>query len=320
MRKSRFPLPLALALSLATSNISAYCQSAISLPGWELKTIAFEVEEFSPSESPFASRGDIVPSQVKFDIFVIDFPASKPRKLVEGAHPTLSPNGTQIAYCVQTAHHWGQLQVIDTNGSGQKQLTNIPGGGVYSPEWSPDGEKIAFTVFDGKTSTIYVADKTGANVTRIVEGSAAHWSPDGTRIVFFRHPDGTGAKGSIWIANADGSEPKKIFEDQHVFSEPTWYPDGRSIVFASRREHTSAIFRLDLDGTNLAEIARDDKMAFLYSVFSPDGKQLVVAAINKSNPEPSIVLLDMASHQGKRILHGPWASLFLYASVIWVKK
>ncbi|MGC1295197.1 MAG: hypothetical protein WA869_09155, partial [Alloacidobacterium sp.] len=167
--------------------------------------------------------------------------------------------------------------VINADGSGQKQLTNIPSGGVCFPGWSPDREKIAFTVFDGKTPMIHIADKNGDHVTRIIEGIAAHWSPDGTHIAFLRYSDARGSKGSIWIANADGSDAKKIFEDTYAFTEPTWYPDGRNIVFAVRREHTSTIFRLNLDGTNLAELARDDKMGFLDPIFSPDGKQLIVA-------------------------------------------
>lgn len=81
-----------------------------------------------------------------------------------------------------------------------------------------------------------------------------------------------------------------------------------------------AIFRLNLDGTDPVEIAHDDKMGFLDPVFSPDGKQLLVAADNKSNPEPSIALLDITTHQGKRITHGPWSSSFSHPSVIWVKK
>ena len=321
MFRPRFLLFFALILNLATQFHVAYCQTSNGITGWEPKTLAFEVEEFSPSQSPFRpSRGDIVPSQVKFDIFVIDFPGSKPRKLVEGAHPALSPDGTQIAYCIQTAHHWGQLQVINTDGSGQRQLTNIAGGGVCSPEWSPDGENLAFTVVYGMTRAIYTAAKNGDKVTRITDGGAAHWSPDGAHIVFIRYPEAHGTKASIWVAIADGSDARMVFEDTNLSSEPAWYPDGRSIVFASTREHMSAIFRLNLDGTNLTEIARDDKMAFLYPVFSPDSKQLLVTAVNKSNPEPSIVLLDMASHQGKRVLHGPWTSSFLYPSVLWVKK
>src|SRR5277367_4537623 len=162
MFRPRFLLLFVLVLNLSTSFSVAYCQTSDGITGWEPKTMAFEVEEFSPSQSPLpfpSSRGDIVTSQVKFEIFVIDFPGSKPRKVVEGARPALSPNGTQIAYCVQDAHHWGQLQVINADGSGQKQLTNIPGGGVCFPGWSPDGEKIAFTVFDGKTPMIHIVDK-----------------------------------------------------------------------------------------------------------------------------------------------------------------
>jgi TolB protein len=206
------------------------------------------------------------------------------------------------------------------HGSGQRQITNLQDGGACNPEWSPDGEKIAFTVFNGKTRTIYVSDKNGNNTTRVIEGVAAHWSPDGTRIVFSRYPEEHNSKSSIWIANADGSGATKVFEDSKIVSGATWYPDGDSIVFASTRETPPDIYHVRLDGTQLEKIARDPQLAILSPVFSPDGKQLVVAAYDNSHFKSSIVLFDIASHEGKRMIYGQYPTTFLYPSVSWAKR
>lgn len=257
---------------------------------------------------PMSLEGSPLPDT---DIYIMDSLVSKPRWLVEGHAPAFSPDGKQIAYCVRVGPQgfaFGQIRVINADGSGHRQLTHLKDE-ACEPQWSPDGEKIAFTAFKGKTGEIYIVDRNGDNATRVLDGFDAHWSPDGTRIVFFRR----GANNnSIWVANADGTEAKKIIEDSSIALQPAWYPDGRSIVFASARDHTPAIFRVNLDGSNLEKIARAEKFAFLFPVFSPDGRQLIVSAYNDHGR--SILLLNIASNEGKLLTYG------LHPSVLWVKK
>jgi Tol biopolymer transport system component len=69
-----------------------------------------------------------------------------------------------------------------------------------------------------------------------------------------RNPECHGQSGSIWTINADGTGEKKVIEDNSTVLEPSWAPDGTSIIFASEREHKSAIFRVNLDGTGLGRL------------------------------------------------------------------
>jgi Tol biopolymer transport system component len=307
MFRPRFLLFLALLSSLATLPRIAYCQTSDGITGWEPKALAVEVARpMSLSRSPMPDT----------DIYIIDSLGSKPRWLVEGKAPTFSPDGKQITYCVRVGaagFELGQIQVINADGSGYRQLTHVKDP-ACEPQWSPDGEKIAFTAFKGKTSEIYIIDRNGNNATPIIDGSDAHWSPDGRQIVFVRHPDGHNSNGSIWIANADGTEAKKVIEDSSFALQPAWYPDGKSIVFTSARDHTSAIFRVNLDGSNLEKIARAEKFAFYFPVLSPDGRQLIVSAYDEANHRSPILLLNAASTEGKTLTFGS------NPSVYWEKK
>lgn len=269
------------------------------MPSWSVRKLAVEVGKGSPEE-----------------IVVIDPPNSKPRRLVEGMNPAWAPDGGKLAYCVRLGpFEFGQIQVINADGSGRRQLTNVKGKGACLPDWSPDGEKIAFTAY-GKEPFVSIVGKNGENVIYMTEGYGPRWSPDGKQLVFCRNPEGRKMKGSIWIINADGTGAKKIIEDDSDVLQPTWFPDGNSVAFTSDREHRNkwAIFRVNLDGTGLEKIAADQKVPLFFPVFSPDGRLLVVDYGANSGHEKSILLLDIASSQRKTLAQG------LHPSVLWEKK
>lgn len=286
-----------------------------------------------PQESPAAANWQIkkvaiavgrpIPLQLlapESDIYVIDFPGSKPRKLVEGSDPAWSPDGERIAYCppgvtAGVTGGLGQIHVISADGSVDRQLTNLKGR-TCDPDWSPDGSKIAATNYQGRgtTHSVVVMDKDGKNISVASEGYGARWSPDGKKLVFSRGPDRHGGPSSIWIANADGTEAKRVIEDNSPVLQVTWFPDGRSFVFASVREHRSAIFRVNLDGTGLEKIASDKELALFSPVLSPDGTQLVVNAAADHGRSISILSFDLTNHTEKQLGRGR------HGSVLWVKK
>ncbi|MEU9186850.1 cell wall-binding repeat-containing protein [Streptomyces sp. NPDC048484] len=60
----------------------------------------------------------------------------------EGAHPAISPDGTQVAF-VREVDGQSRLFVINVDGTGERQLTSTDA--AYTPAWSPSGTRIAVT-------------------------------------------------------------------------------------------------------------------------------------------------------------------------------
>lgn len=192
--------------------------------------------------------------------------------------------------------------------------------GLPTLDWSPDGERIAFTSASGSKTVIAVVGKDGGNPKGVVNGYAARWSPDGKRLLF-RHDSETDPPiTSIWTANADGTDPRRVLDNETAEFGLTWFPEGKSIVFASERERKNhaEIFRINVDGTGLQKIATARDYAFSSPIVSPDGTKLIVEAdwpwtSSGGEQDSSLWLIDLSDHRQERLTKGS------HSSVVWEK-
>ncbi|MCU0620549.1 MAG: hypothetical protein MUC69_03490 [Gemmatimonadales bacterium] len=78
----------------------------------------------------------------------------------------------------------------------------------------------------------------------------------------------------IYVADADGSNLKRLTNNQAYDAEATISPDGRTILFTSTRDGDIELYTMNLEGGDVRRISRRvgyDGGAW----FSPDGKQIV---------------------------------------------
>ncbi len=100
---------------------------------------------------------------------------------------------------------------------------------IQAPSVSPDGQRFAFTALGG----LYVQDLKPGSKPAKVKGAPAQafqprWSPDGKALVFVIWDPREG--GAIWRMPTGGGKALRLTTDGAFYTEPTFSPDGASIV------------------------------------------------------------------------------------------
>jgi TolB protein len=192
--------------------------------------------------------------------------------------------------------------VANPDGSALKRLTDTAG---YDAEAtiSNDGQKIVFTSIRSGDLDIYSMNADGSAVQQLTQelgyDGGPFFSPDGHWIVYRAyHPKSQPeiaqykellAKNVIrptylelWIMKADGSEKKQITNLGAASFGPSFFPDGKRIVFSSNVGSTGGmgnfeLYAVDRDGSNLEQITYSPGFDG-FPMFSADGKKLVWAS------------------------------------------
>lgn len=192
--------------------------------------------------------------------------------------PGFSPDGTRIAFVCDG------LCLMNPDGSGRTQIQNGNSGLIYfaSPDWSPDGNKIAFyaaRVDDRNNSDVYVVNADGTGLARLTTDPAAdtapRWSPDGRKIAFstIRDPVPNEVNFEIYVMNADGSNQTRVTNNTKFDFGPAWSPDGTRIAFTSRRDDNFEIYLMNADGSNQTRLTNNPEQDS-DPEWSPDGTKI----------------------------------------------
>jgi len=164
--------------------------------------------------------------------------------------PSLSPDGRFVAFSWndQTTGSTSDILIKSVDGDAVRNLTGTPDAAEKWPQWSPDGQWIAFTRMRQGPPTIVLVSPLGGPERIVGEGIDAAWTPDGRGIVMLdRKPDrsfglvqhslDTGARRTL-------TEAPVGFMDAH----PRVSPDGKTLAFEREGDGRSAIFMMPMSG------------------------------------------------------------------------
>jgi Tol biopolymer transport system component len=152
-----------------------------------------------------------------------------------------------------------EILLIDPERNRVVRRLRVDLNGVTTPSWSPDGQRLVFTGYDGGLSDLFVIDADGRNLQRLTNDRYADlhptWSPDGQTIAFTtdRGPDTDFDLlriGNFRLATYDVASGRiEVLPgmDHGKNVDPQWAPDGRSLAYVSDRTGVSNIFLHDLE-------------------------------------------------------------------------
>ncbi|HEY6991097.1 MAG TPA: winged helix-turn-helix domain-containing protein [Bryobacteraceae bacterium] len=167
--------------------------------------------------------------------------------------PAISLRGNRLAYIQETPD-------IDI---WQVQPGNPPRGFTastrieFSPQYSPDGKRVAFSSSRSGQMEIWVSSADGGNpvqLTNFAEHSGTpRWSPDGSWIAFDRHlKDGW----HIFVMASDGGHPRQLTLGNRDQVMPSWSRDGNWIYYASNRTGRYEVWKSPAKGGNGVQVTQ----------------------------------------------------------------
>ncbi len=212
----------------------------------------------SPAWSPNGAQLAYVSFESRKPVIYAHDVATGKRRLLanfrgSNSAPAWSPDGRQI---VATLSRDGgsQLYIMDANGGEPRRLTQSSSIDT-EPAFSPDGKTIYFVSDRGGAPQIYRMSPTGSNIERVTfTGSyniSPALSPDGRWLAYVSR---VGGAFKLQVMELAGGSVAQI-TDTTADESPSFAPNSRLIVYATRQQDREALMTTTLDGKIKARLA-----------------------------------------------------------------
>jgi Tol biopolymer transport system component len=190
-----------------------------------------------------------------------------------------SPDRSRFAVGAAVATSVPAVLVLDTAGGAPRRIST--GEALEQPiAWHPDGRRLSYlTATGGTIVTMAVNVDAGTPVRMVPDETRPHiaiWSPDGTRMainVIDRD------RSTIWLADSVGGNRREMTTEGFEALRPPrpWSPDGKAVLYESRRTGTRDIWLLPMDGSAPRQLTNDVRDDYNPS-WSPDGKWIAFSS------------------------------------------
>jgi len=190
-----------------------------------------------------------------------------------------SPSGDQL---VSVKGH--EIWITSAKGTNERKLAAVKGR-PFGPRFSPDGQKIRFSVSDVETNTtaLWEVGRDGSNLHEMLAGwTKGHavccgvWNKDGKSYIFQATQNSPTTITTLWVLPESGGEPKQLTDGPMSFGSP-WPAEKNDKIWALGVKPTVEVVKYD--------VLHQDFMKVLSGIsatdldFSPDGKWVSYVAI-----------------------------------------
>jgi TolB protein len=220
-------------------------------------------------------------------------------------YPIFSPDGRWVYFQSNAS---GRSQVYRCGPDGT-QVTNLTAGdrlgkrwkGAYGYALSRDGRRLLYTVHDGTTGRVVLANPDGTGPRLLFPKLGYLYmgalSAAGDRVVV----SGPARGYRLLIANLPDGEPRELTPDHPDCYVPQFTPDGKAVVFIRR---DGDIYRVDVDDKRVRRLSAGNRhVEFRLSAgdrhgstdgpdVSPDGKRIAYIAVKDGVANVCVMNLD----------------------------
>lgn len=219
------------------------------------------------------------------EIWVMDYDGQNQHQVTHlgstSLSPRISPDNSRIAFSSLGREGWAiRMYSLDLG-----RMVSFPGGSAggnnFTPAWSADGSKIAFSSARTGDPEIWVADANGGNLHKLTSfrgpDVAPTWNPRTNAQLAW--VSGRTGLPQIYTMDQDGANIQRITDGGYAVS-PSWSPNGMLLAFAWQRKYGPGdpghqdIHVIDLASKNYIQLTHESGSND-YPSWSPDNRHIV---------------------------------------------
>jgi TolB protein len=228
------------------------------------------------------------------DVYLSDWDGRNPIGIGIGGInllPTMGPDGT-VAF---TSFRSGKPDIYASKNGTMPKVLVSSGRMATGIAYSADGKRITYSVADGESAQIFVANVDGSSPRQLTNtpffiNTSPSWSPDGKRIAFVSTRGGT---PQVYVMSSEGGEAKRLTFQGNYNQTPDWSPRGDLIAFTARDERNAFdLFTVAVDSGKITRLTQDQGNNEEPS-FSPNGRLILFTSTrNGGTPRLFVMTFD----------------------------